>query len=32
MTNYEKIRLEELYDFDSALDYNGYFGWIWAWW
>jgi hypothetical protein len=28
MKNYEQIRLEELWEFDSVLSYIGYCGWI----
>jgi hypothetical protein len=32
MTNYERIRLEELYEYDSIWDYISLLGWSWAWW
>jgi len=28
---YEQVRLEELWEFDSVLDYIGYAGFIWSW-
>mgnify|MGYP003116905183 CR=1 FL=1 len=32
MTRYERIRLEELYEYDSIYDYIGLLGWNWSWW